>query len=135
MPIAQALDQASGRMDNISPCRFFKPCFLFDPGPCYTGGRILVPDAVRHQVEDWLEWEERVLRPAVHSRQPVKLQAALSQLDQACASGQAFLGHGLTLADIVIFSCLQGAKDTAEASLYPSACQDPQHRGFGTIQI
>lgn len=65
-----------------------------------------MPDAASFQVEDWLEWEERVLRPAIHTRHSLKLQTALSQLDQACVPGQGCLGHTLTLADIAIFSSL-----------------------------
>ena len=75
-----------------------------------------MPEAVRHQVVDWLEWEERVLRPAAQSPQPAHLAAALAQLDQACTSGQMFLGHSLTLADVAIFSALQSADGSTEAS-------------------
>lgn len=76
----------------------------------------MLPDAVRYQVEDWLEWEERVLRPATLSSQPNHLRAALSQLDQACGSNQLFLGHSLTIADVAIFSTLQSANAADEAS-------------------
>ena len=82
---------------------------------CGAGGSRLVPEAVRHQVGDWLEWEERVLRPAAQSRQPARLATALAQLDQACTPGQLFLGHSLTLADIAIFSALRSAQATTEA--------------------
>ena len=76
-------------------------------------------------MEDWLEWEERVLRPATQSRQPSHLNAALAQLDQSCTSGQMFLGRSLTLADIAIFSTLHSAEATQEVSKASASLASP----------
>ncbi len=44
------------------------------------GGEAGVPQQIRFQVEDWLEWEERVLRPATQAAQGTLLQVIPGQI-------------------------------------------------------
>jgi hypothetical protein len=82
---------------------------------CKTAGReVGVPRLIRFQVDDWLEWEERVLRPATQASQGLLLQEALAQLGKTVKGGHLFLGHDLTLADIAIFSSLHPILGTAQ---------------------
>ena len=59
-------------------------------------------------VESWVEWEERCLRPAVYGGDAAALAAAVGRLAAAlAASGGQFLAAGqLTLADIVVYATL-----------------------------
>lgn len=72
-------------------------------------------------MEDWLEWEERVLRPATQASQGLLLHEALAQLEKAVKGGHIFLGHDLTLADIAIFSTLHPVLGTAQVGKMPLA--------------
>lgn len=57
-------------------------------------------------MQDWLEWEELVLRPAVLSKNSAALEAALGRLDAAVTAKHYVAGPALTLADIAILSDL-----------------------------
>ena len=76
------------------------------------------PDGKRHKVEDWLEWEENILREGVTSQQPEALPYALEQLNHALSATGNFLGRELTVADIAIFYVdLRTGKDVAYADV------------------
>ncbi|KAL4436391.1 hypothetical protein ABPG77_009953 [Micractinium sp. CCAP 211/92] len=74
-------------------------------------------------VDSWLEWEERCLRPAVYSGDSAALGAAVGRLASALgASGSQFLAGGqLSLADIVVYATLSplaGSKAAAPVASY-----------------
>ena len=54
------LDEKNSRKDAVA-------CILLRGNlghHCHAGGEARVPHQIRFHVQDWLEWEERVLRPA-----------------------------------------------------------------------
>lgn len=59
-------------------------------------------------VESWLEWEERCLRPSVYGSDSAALAAAVGRLAAALAAsgGQYLAGGQLSLADIVVYATL-----------------------------
>ena len=86
-----------------------------------AGGLKLVPDAHALQIEGWLEWEERALRPASLAGPCPSLAAALQHLESAL-KGRFLVGDGPTLADIVIYSTALPLTDVAQVQFRPT-CQ------------
>ena len=74
----------------------------------------MTPEALRFQVEDWLEWEETVLRPAAQGTNPSLLQSALDKLAEALSASTFLVGKAITLADVAVFSTLLSVMDTAQ---------------------
>ena len=74
----------------------------------------MIPEALRFQVEDWLEWEETVLRPAARATNPSLLQSALDKLAEALSASTFLVGKAITLADVAVFSTLLSVMDTAQ---------------------
>ena len=86
-----------------------------------AGGPKLVPAAHALQIEGWLEWEERALRPASLAGPCPSLAAELQHLESAL-KGQFLVGDGPTLADIVIYSTALPLTDVAQVQFRPT-CQ------------
>eukprot|EP00884_Botryococcus_braunii_P016798 jgi/Botrbrau1/3801/Bobra.0183s0033.1 len=76
------------------------------------GGTALLPagERARHLVEEWVEWEEGVLRTALASSGPSsQLSSALTKLDKAVQGKKFLVGEALSLADVAIFATLSTA--------------------------
>lgn len=82
-------------------------------------------------VESWLEWEERCLRPSIYGSDSAALAAAVGQLASAlgAAGGQFLAGGQLSLADIVVYATLsplaggrRSHNPTSQHAGQPAAC-------------
>lgn len=57
-------------------------------------------------VEDWTEWDERCLQPAIGQGNAAAIQACLQELAAGISSTGFLHGNSPTLADICIYSTL-----------------------------
>ena len=64
-----------------------------------------MPEAVRPQVLQWVEWEAAVLRPALRGLGEQR-RAACAELAPAVKGKRWLVGHQATLADVVVFATL-----------------------------
>lgn len=78
-----------------------------------------MPSTSELAIQDWLEWEEAVLRPAI-SAPHAGLQAALQRLGKAVSATDFVAGSAPTVADAAIFATLHGLanKVTTHPSTY-----------------
>ena len=89
-----------------------------------------MPEGLRYDVEDWLEWEETILRPAVGRGNPAALQAALERLAKAVSAGQYLVGNVVTLADIAVYSTLLPLSQAGQVSAKRSQHQAGYHGSY-----
>ena len=66
---------------------------------------MLVPEAARPQVLQWVEWEAAVLRPALHGLAEQRW-AAYAELAPVVKGRRWLVGDQATLADVVVFATL-----------------------------
>ena len=86
---------------------------------CNTGGEKLIPGDASGAalVEDWAEWDERCLQPALRQGNAAAIQACLQELAAGITSTGFLHGAGLTLADACIFSTLLPATNSQQVTL------------------
>jgi len=100
-PVQPAPRTAVGAPTNSLPVSCLHPRSL-----AYAGGSAAAPPAAATKVAAWLEWEERVLRPAALQGQPAPLTAALTHLAGALAGSDYLAGTTLTVADAAVYATL-----------------------------
>ncbi|KAK9848026.1 hypothetical protein WJX84_000980 [Apatococcus fuscideae] len=86
-----------------------------------VGGERLVPKDVTAAalVEDWTEWDERCLQPALRQGNAAAIQACLQELAAGVTSTGFLHGQGPTLADVCIYSTLLPATTAQLVQLVP----------------
>ena len=70
------------------------------------------------QVEEWVEWEEKTLRPAAVNPKPAPLQGAVTKLGKHLKARAHLVGDAVSLADIAVFCTLL---PVCEAGQLPAA--------------
>lgn len=88
-----------------------------------AGREKLVPQDVSAAalVDDWTEWDERSLQPAIRQGNAAAIQACLQELAAGITSSGFLHGDSPTLADICIYSTLLPATTAQQVhSLYDS---------------
>lgn len=71
---------------------------------CFPGGRTLRPAQLTSAVDEWVEWEASVLRPATFTG---ATSQALTRLQSCTDSNQYLVGGVFTLADVSKHRMLQ----------------------------